>query len=77
VRVNNHQIGFISTHRNIGHSPSITPPLRLTSIRFLTSGIRARTHFLHKNTPIRLVNCENRLIGTVRLHRLVSCSVDE
>jgi hypothetical protein len=23
VRVNNHQIGFISTHRKIGHSPSI------------------------------------------------------
>jgi hypothetical protein len=25
VRVNNHQIGFISTHQKIGHSPSITP----------------------------------------------------
>jgi hypothetical protein len=24
VRVNNYQIGFISTHRKIGHSPSIT-----------------------------------------------------
>jgi hypothetical protein len=24
VRVNNHQIGFISTHQKIGHSPSIT-----------------------------------------------------
>jgi hypothetical protein len=24
VRVNNHQIGFISTHRKIGHSPSIS-----------------------------------------------------
>jgi hypothetical protein len=23
VRVNNHQIGFISTHRKIGHSPYI------------------------------------------------------
>jgi hypothetical protein len=23
VRVNNHQIEFISTHRKIGHSPSI------------------------------------------------------
>jgi hypothetical protein len=23
VRVNNHQIGFISTHQKIGHSPSI------------------------------------------------------
>jgi hypothetical protein len=23
VRVNNHQIGFISTHRKIEHSPSI------------------------------------------------------
>jgi hypothetical protein len=23
VRVNNHQIGFISTHRKIGHSPNI------------------------------------------------------
>jgi hypothetical protein len=22
VRVNNHRIGFISTHRKIGHSPS-------------------------------------------------------
>jgi hypothetical protein len=27
VRVNNHQIGFISTHRKIGHSPSIIRPL--------------------------------------------------
>jgi hypothetical protein len=33
-------------------------------------------HFLHKETPIRLVNCEYRLIGTVRLHRLMSCSIE-
>jgi hypothetical protein len=47
------------------------------SIRFLTSGIRAGTHFLHKETPSLLVNCENRLIGTFRLHRLVSCSIED
>jgi hypothetical protein len=45
-------------------------------IRVVSSGIRAETHFLRKETPIRLVNCENRLIGTVRLHRLVSCSIE-
>jgi hypothetical protein len=28
VRVNNHQIGFISTHRKIGHSPSIRPSVK-------------------------------------------------
>jgi hypothetical protein len=28
VRVNNHQIGFISTHRKIGHSPSISAHCR-------------------------------------------------
>jgi hypothetical protein len=37
VRVNNHQIGFISTHRKMGHSPSTTGgahrPDRCRSVR--------------------------------------------
>jgi hypothetical protein len=30
VRVNNHQIGFISTHRKIGQSPSIRTHTRMS-----------------------------------------------
>jgi hypothetical protein len=36
VRVNNHQIGFISTHRKIGHSPSITRSLERSLLVFST-----------------------------------------
>jgi hypothetical protein len=39
VRVNNHQIGFISTHRNIGHSPSINTTLLLSGIADLESRV--------------------------------------